>query len=155
MVQAANSAKASDDEDGRVSSVLESVLQRSAFCCLPENFLAALLLSEDIDHREAAVKRILDIRRRPVKPPVSTAIPRLNFDAEEWCELIDISVVQYEPACMRNISDEDLEAMERVRLQFQFGETAGTYCGKKCIQKAEEEFQKQARQQMKVFFCAF
>jgi hypothetical protein len=52
MVQAANSAKASDDEDGRVSSVLESVLQRSAFCCLPENVLAALLLSEDKDHRE-------------------------------------------------------------------------------------------------------
>jgi hypothetical protein len=87
-----------------------------------------------------------------VKPPVSTAIPRLNFNTEEWGELIDISVMQYEPACMRNISDEDLEAMVRVGLQFQFGETAGTYCGKKCIQKAEEKFQKQARLQMKVFF---
>ncbi len=115
MVQAAKSAKAGDDGDGRVSSVLESVLQRSAFCCLPEIFLAALLFSEDKDHQEAAVKRILDIRRRPVKPPVSTAIPRLNFNAEEWGELIDISVALYEPLCTRNISDEDLEAMVLVK----------------------------------------
>ena len=99
------------DDDKSALQVLKNVLQRSAFCCLPENFLAALLFSEEKAHREVAVTKILEIRSEPVKPPVSSVIPGLNFDAEDWGDLIDISAAQYESPCTRNISDKDLKEM--------------------------------------------
>jgi hypothetical protein len=112
MVQA---AKAIDDSDGTIFSVLKLVLQRSAFCCLHENFMAALLFSDEKHHRELAVKKILEIRSLPAKKPASSAIPKINFEVDNWGDLINISDALFVPPCVREISDENLERMVAVK----------------------------------------
>jgi hypothetical protein len=103
--------KAIDDDEEQVSKILKEALQRNAFCCLPENFLASLLFSEDQHHREMAVNKIKAIRNLPEKDPVPGHIPNLNFSASDWSELIDFSEVDFEPPCSRTLSLESLENM--------------------------------------------
>jgi hypothetical protein len=88
------------------------VLERNAFCCLPENFLASLLFSDEVSHRQAAVDKILLIRSGPEIELIPTRIPKINFEAKEWSELVDISTLQcHVPPCVRFLTNEDLKAL--------------------------------------------
>jgi hypothetical protein len=101
-----------ENSDIPISDIVLPVLQRNAFCCLGENFLASLLYSESTEHRQLAVDKILTIRSDPEKPVTPARIPKLNFDAEDWSQLIDVpSLVCQEPPCVRKIPSEELRAM--------------------------------------------
>jgi hypothetical protein len=104
------------ESEPRITDIVFDVLERNSFCCLGENFLASLLFSSVAAHREAAVEKILEIRSQAsITPPtiVATRSPKLNFDAEDWSKLIDISCLDcHEPPCARNFSNEELHAMK-------------------------------------------
>jgi hypothetical protein len=53
------------DIDSKLFNIVAPVLRRNAFSCLEENFLASLLYSDDPDHRQRAVDKILQIRAGP------------------------------------------------------------------------------------------
>jgi hypothetical protein len=104
-----------DDEESITDKVFR-VLARNAFCCLGENFLASLLYSPNDSHRQAAVDKIMVIRAGPKLKVTPVRIPKVNFEAEEWSNLIDISTTQcHEPPCVRHLSNEELEGMRAVR----------------------------------------
>jgi hypothetical protein len=96
-----------------ISDIVFPVLERNAFCCLPENFLASLLYSADPDHREFAVAKILQIRSEPVTGVASQHVPKINLDAEDWSKLVDISSSTCsQPPCVRQFTNDELEAMK-------------------------------------------
>jgi hypothetical protein len=94
------------DVDGSPSGIVFPVLERNAFVCLGENFLASLLYSDKEHHRRLAVQKILSIRSQPAgEVPVPVAggrIPKLNFEAREWSELVG---VEQWPAWSRPVSE--------------------------------------------------
>jgi hypothetical protein len=108
MLQA---VKGIDTETQLISGVLQQVFKRSAFAFLGENFLASLLYSDQEQHRQIAVNKILNIRQQAPMNPVSTAIPKLNFTAEDWSTLIDVDKVSFEPPCTRRFSVDELNDM--------------------------------------------
>jgi hypothetical protein len=97
-----------------IANIVLPVLQRNAFSCLGENFLASLLYSSNGDHRQVAADKILEIRSRPEQVVVTPArIPKLNFEADDWGKLIDVSSLNcQEPPCVRKLSNEEVEAMK-------------------------------------------
>jgi hypothetical protein len=101
--------------DQSITDIVFKVLERNAFCCLGENFLASLLFSSTDAHREIAVDKILEIRSRPRPQLIPTSKPDINFDAEDWSTLIDVSSLDcHEPPCVRNLSNAELESMRAV-----------------------------------------
>lgn len=98
-----------------ITEKLFEVLQRNAYCCLGENFLASLLFSSSAAHRKLAIDKILKIRSEPKPGLIPTRIPKVNFDAEDWSKLIDTSSLNcHEPPCVRNVSNTELEAMRDI-----------------------------------------
>ena len=92
-------------------------IQRNAFCCMPENFLAALVFSEEESDREIGVKAVLTIRSQGEKQlEQRSKHQKLNWTAKTWTGLIDIDEViskGHSPPCLRNISDSLLEDQVR------------------------------------------
>ena len=102
------------DIDSKIYDIVAPVLRRNAFSCLGENFLASLLYSDNLQHRELAVQKILQVRAAGRQDIAATEkkIPELNFDADNWGELVRImSVNCQEPPCVKKISDEELVNM--------------------------------------------
>jgi hypothetical protein len=87
------------------------VLSRNGFCCLGENFLASLLFSDERSHRQLAVDKILKIRSGPQMKLTPTRIPKINFEAEDWSKLVDISTIEcHVPPCVAGLSNEIIES---------------------------------------------
>jgi hypothetical protein len=101
------------DETGEIAAIVLPVLQRSAFCCLPENFLASLVFSADATARDLGVQQIKVIRSMQPKEIGPNTLPHLNFDAEDWTQMIDVSVAAHEPPTTKHLTDEELEAMRK------------------------------------------
>ena len=100
------------DNQETITAKVFRVLQRNAFCCLGENFLASLLFSAEKSHRQRALAKIQQIRSEPKKKVVPVKVPALNFDAKEWSELVDVSSMAcHEPPCVRNMPIEEIEQM--------------------------------------------
>lgn len=101
------------DKDGSLCEIVFPIIERNAFACLGENFLASLLYSDQEHHRSRAVQKILSIRAETHQGAVlGGRIPKLNFDAIEWGDLIDIvPIVCCEPPCVRKFSDQEVEDM--------------------------------------------
>jgi hypothetical protein len=80
------------DIDSKLYNIVAPVLCRKAFSCLAEKFLSSLLYSDNPHHRQIAVDCILQIRTEPRQETTATVrhIPELNFDAENWGEIVDI-----------------------------------------------------------------
>jgi hypothetical protein len=101
------------DQNQVVSDIVFPVLERNAFCCLPENFLASLLYSDNPVDREFAVDKIQQIRSEPEAEVLSQRVPKLNLKAEEWSKLVDIcSSKCFQPPCVRNLTEDELEGMK-------------------------------------------
>jgi hypothetical protein len=99
--------------DIQISNIVLPVLQRNAFSCLGENFLASLLYSSNENHRHVAVGKIQQIRSTPDQVLTPTRIPKLNFEAEDWSQLVDVSSINcQQPPCVQKLSDDELEAMK-------------------------------------------
>jgi hypothetical protein len=118
MIQGVKEVQKISKLEVSITDIVFKVMERNAFCCLGENFLASLLYSSTEEHRQIAVDKILDIRSRP-RPQLSpTSIPAINFEAEEWAKLIDVSSLQcHEPPCVRHLSNTELEEMKTVQHQ--------------------------------------
>jgi hypothetical protein len=177
----AQAAKAIDDDSGTISTiVVKDILQRNGFCCLLENFLASLMFSENPSHRLRAAKKIKEIRSKPgpEPKPVSSPVPKINFDVSDWGDMVDISQAVFEPPCTKNISTEDLEQMvthrvepPRIPIHTQSVERAVrltseacmlSYCGKSSMSTLWQEMQPEnrersltARRTITDLFCYF
>jgi hypothetical protein len=101
------------DKDGSISEIVFPILERNAFACLGENFLASLLYSDKDHHRGRAVQKILSIRAQPTADVGGGGrIPKLNFDASDWSKLVDVVTLNcFEPPCVRGLTDQQLEDM--------------------------------------------
>jgi len=102
------------DTNSTLSNIVAPVLRRNAFSCLGENFLASLLYSDSPKHREIAVWKILHIREQPRQEISATEkhIPEINFDADNWGEMVRILAVNcQQPPCVSKLSDDDIKAM--------------------------------------------
>ena len=85
-------------------------LKYNAFALLPENVLYSMLMSDDLDIRETALKKILLIRKG--KSPVKRLkkITQINPDAGHWSQLIDLDQHGVcEPGMCAHFSDEELQ----------------------------------------------
>jgi hypothetical protein len=92
-----------------LAEVVFPIIQRNAFCCLPENFLASLVYSEEASSRSMGVKHILKIRSEGNKDLLPNTVPVLNFQAEDWTGLIDVPSACYEPPVTKILTVEELE----------------------------------------------
>jgi hypothetical protein len=99
------------DETGDLKEIVFPVLQRSSFCCSPENFLASLVYSENKSHRELGVRQIQLIRNNPPKEILRSPVPQLNFDAVDWSQMVDVATFSHEPPITKDLTDEELERL--------------------------------------------
>ena len=92
-----------------------SVIQRNCFCLQPGKFLAALLHSEEENHRALAMKKILESRTNPILIPRHgekdgmriNVIPTINFNSQEWSTLINLEDVDcFQPPCVEEFNNE-------------------------------------------------
>jgi hypothetical protein len=59
-----------------------------------------------------AVDKILQIRSGPELKLIPTRIPKINFEAKHWSELVDISTIQcHVPPCVNHLTNDDLESL--------------------------------------------
>ena len=63
----------------------------NSFALLPENILYSMVMSEDIDVREAGLKKIRSIRKGKTMGKRINKITNINFEADHWSDLIDLS----------------------------------------------------------------
>jgi hypothetical protein len=95
-----------------ITDIVFKVLERIAFCCLGENFLASLIASSEKEHRRIGVRKVLEIRAGPTLPLTPASVPSINFEARSWGELIDVSSLQcHQPPCVSHLSEAELEYM--------------------------------------------
>ena len=82
-----------------IAGITLPVIQRNCFFNLqPGNFLAALLYSEEENHRAQAMKKIMESRTNPILIPRHgekdgmriNVIPTINFNSQEWSMLINL-----------------------------------------------------------------
>jgi len=101
-------AKALGDE--LCLSIVKDKMKLCAFPLLSENFLASLLYSDSEFQRRMALCRILQLREKtPVHSPKK--IQPINFEAENWMNLISIATTDNEPPITEKLSLEELEAI--------------------------------------------
>ena len=91
------------------------VIQRNCFCLQSGNFLAALLYSEEENHRALAMKKILESRTNPILIPRHgekdgmriNVIPTINFNSQEWSTLINLEDFDcFQLPCVEELNDE-------------------------------------------------
>ena len=92
-----------------VAGITLSVIQRNCFCLQPGNFLAALLYSEEENHRAQAMKKILESRTNPIligeKDGMRiNVIPTIILNSQEWSLLINVDCFQL--PCVEEFNDE-------------------------------------------------
>lgn len=95
-----------------MKEVIDPVIRRNAYYAIPENFLLAIVTDERDEIRNCGIKKILELKKK--KPKVKkTVIPKLNFDAENYSELIawqdrkDLIV----PPILSHLEEEDLQEL--------------------------------------------
>ena len=97
-----------------IKQILFAVIQRNAFCCHFDNFLDSMLFSEEQVYRNQAVDIILKIRSGQHRNLQESKVPTINFDAESWIEMIDLeecALKSHSPACVRDLTEEDLKEL--------------------------------------------
>ena len=100
----------------KVISIVKKNLPYNAFCLLPENFLYAMILSDESWVRQLGLKTILQIRSHRAENPLaveaSKKVPEINWEADHWTRLINLQECSNlcEPAVTRSISDEEINS---------------------------------------------
>ena len=93
-----------------IQSVALKNLRNNSFALLPENVLYAMVMSDDIDVRESCPKNIKSIRKGKKANKRINKITNINYEAEHWSELIDLSQEGVcEPGVTVGFSDEEIE----------------------------------------------
>jgi len=96
--------------------VVDPVIQRNAFFAHSENLLLAMLVDDREHIRELGYRRILKARNvLPKKKTVRSFVtPNLNFEAQDYTEIIDWnSCALHPPPMLRNLSEDDIREIIR------------------------------------------
>lgn len=100
-------------------SIVHEVIQRNSYFAHSENILLAMVLDERSHIRELGLRRILKARKTDWKGKIRQFnLPNLNFEAEEYFEMIHWDNPLEPPATM-NLSDEDIASMIRNGSEFE------------------------------------
>ena len=93
----------------KIKSVIDPVIQKNGYFAHPKNVLLSMLTDERKHIRELAMRRIL--RARSEKYGVRKfAIPKINFEAEDYINLIDWqNTAVLEPPILTNTAVDNLE----------------------------------------------
>nr|XP_047138771.1 uncharacterized protein LOC105846338 isoform X2 [Hydra vulgaris] len=103
--------------DTEVQGITLPIIYKNSFCLQPENFIAALLYSEEQVYRTIAVVKILETRKTLIKDPKNglkdgirvNAIPIIDCKCKNWSKLINLYDIDcFEPPCVEDISNEEL-----------------------------------------------
>ncbi|XP_047127194.1 uncharacterized protein LOC124808186 [Hydra vulgaris] len=103
--------------DTEVQNITLPIIYRNSFCLQPENFIAALLYSEEQVYRTIAVVKILETKKTLIKDPKNglkdgirvNAIPIIDCRCKNWSKLINLYDIDcFEPPCVEDISNEEL-----------------------------------------------
>lgn len=90
--------------ESELHTSLMKTVQRNAFCCLSENFLASMMFSDNENHRTIALERIKSISDSQCYGFFSERekIPLINTSASYWIDLIDLNECKVIPPCLIN-----------------------------------------------------
>ena len=93
-----------------LKNIVHPVLQRNAFFAHVENVILAMMCDDRNHIRELALRRVLSIRSSKTEDIRKFIIPKINFEAENYLDMIDWSTCQRsEPPILRYIEEEDLK----------------------------------------------
>ena len=101
-------------QDSRIQIIVLKNLQGNSYCCCQENFLYAMLLDDEKVVRDHALNQILKIRlsretNPDFKPKIKAkTVMTLNFNADVWTDLIEVSSIQIEPPTSTFVSSNEL-----------------------------------------------
>ena len=92
--------------------IVKKNISGNAFCLLPENFLYAMVLSEEEHVRIKGLETILHIRDAVMEREPAKKIPDINWEASHWSNLIDLSAPDglWEPTTTRIMSRDEIVA---------------------------------------------
>ena len=99
--------------------LVKPAVQRNGYFAHPSTMLCSMLESEDMRVRNKAVMLIESARKRPVKKPRMKAlkgvrrytIPALQWDAKQWCNIIDWNskaAIIHEPSILKKLDNDEL-----------------------------------------------
>ena len=95
------------------TTIVQRNIKSNSFALLPDNFLYSLCLSNESTIRELGIKAILKIRseNRSFEDEPIKRIPQINFEANHWSELINVSDVSNirEPSSTKEFSNERIQ----------------------------------------------
>ena len=95
----------------RSKKIIFPVLQRNGYFSHPENILISLINDDNINMRKLGWRKILKARKTLVRSSTLRAftIPKINFDAKTYYELIDWNDFYSEPPLAMEIPTDELE----------------------------------------------
>lgn len=94
--------------DNEIKRVIDPVIQRNAYFAHPENLLLAMMVDDQLDIRIKALQKILSCRNAEQSADLRFfEIPKLNFDAEDYTDLISWEKVT-EPPIIKKIPTDRL-----------------------------------------------
>jgi hypothetical protein len=95
----------------QVKQVVEPVIQRNAYFAHPENLLLSMLSDQRMHIRELGLRRILKARTVNSRKIRKFDIPKLNFDAQDYTDLIDWqNVTVTSPPLLMKVPDDEVKA---------------------------------------------
>ena len=98
--------------DKSTRDTIDSVIQRNSYFGHSENLLLAMMVDDSVEIRTAALNKILECRKtsKPGTPVRKFQVPKLNFDAQTYTEMIDWTNMT-EPPLTKNIPTEELAVL--------------------------------------------
>ncbi|GBP94598.1 hypothetical protein EVAR_65923_1 [Eumeta japonica] len=98
-----------------LKAVIDLVIQRNAYFAHPENLLLAILTDGQKHKEHLQLGRILKTRSSPTtgKLPRTFEIPKLNFDAKCYIDLINWKETYFDPPILRNETNDNRDNREK------------------------------------------
>lgn len=96
--------------DKDVQSVIHSVMQRNGYFLHPENVLIAMMIDERLDVRIKAMNIIFECRKSQTNEIRVFKVPKINFEAEDYVDLISWDQAT-EPPLIKHLSDDELKEL--------------------------------------------
>lgn len=96
----------------RLRNIVDPVIQRNAFFLHPENLLICMLADDRTHVKELALRRVLKARLTHDQKLRSFAVPKINFDVNDYIELIDWQATDItSPPILNALSTEEIKLL--------------------------------------------
>lgn len=93
----------------KVKTVIHPVIQRNAYASHPENILLSMITDNRRHIRELGLRRVLKSRQHAIGGVREFVIPRLNFEANEYIDMIDWKKNKItDPPVLSQYTDEEI-----------------------------------------------